>query len=770
MRPRSNGGVLQTKVIFFFYRAALVAAFPLLLLYVGWRAARDRRYLFQLQERFGFWSLREGTPPGSVWLHAVSVGEVLSAMDLLRRIRAELPHTAVYVSCSTLAGREVADAKLGTLADGVFYVPVDMPFAVRRVLRLVRPAVVVVLETEIWPILYREARRAAASVVIVNGRISDKAAPKYARHRWFFRAAFESVNAILAQSAQDRDRFLAAGAPADRVCVNGNLKYDFQPQPGSVPSEVTGSLRRPLWIAASTTGPVYEGDVDEDDLVIAAHIEVRRRFPEAQLLVAPRKPERFDAVEKKLKAAGLPYARRSRMQDGETASVILLDSIGELGGLFPFGDVVFMGGTLADRGGHNILEPALCGKPVVAGPHLENFAAIRDRFRAGDGYVSITAPELAEAVGALLADPARREILGDRAKALAEAERGATGRALRVIADKRWAYVPAALPWGPARPLLWVLAKMWTAGGRVKRALARPRALRTPVISIGGIAMGGVGKTPMARYLAEALQSKGYRPAVLTRGYGREAREVVCLAKGSQAPVSLTGDEAQLLLRSCDVGIGSDRWAAGVAMEKEFNPDVFLLDDGFQHARLKRNVDVVLLDAFDPLAGDAAFPLGRLREDVNALRRADVIVISRAGQRRFDGLRQRLPAVPLFLADVELAGWRPEPPAGPVAAFCGLANPATFYATLRESGAEVVLTKNFPDHHRFTRDELTRLSAAAKARGAQALVTTEKDWVNLPEGSNKLVAPLTLHRLEILTRVREEHLFIEMLAKFVMQH
>jgi 3-deoxy-D-manno-octulosonic-acid transferase len=748
------------------YRAASWAAFPFLLLYVVSRVIRDRRYLRHVSERFGFWRPKERTAPGAVWLHAVSVGEALSAVETLRRMREEMPHTPLYVSCTTLSGREVAESKLTGIADGVFYAPIDMCFAVRRVLRRIRPSVLVVLETEIWPNLYREARRAGAAVVVINGRISDKATRKYQRFRWFFSAALRQVEVVLAQSTQDQQRFIDAGADPDRVRVSGNLKCDFQPGSGGAPALVSRALRHPLWIAASTSAPMHEGDIDEDDVVIATHRQLTERWPDLQLLLAPRKPERFEHVEEKLLAAGLTYARRSAMHEGESAPVILLDSIGELGSLFPAADLVFMGGTLAERGGHNILEPALCGKPVIAGPHLENFAAIRDRFAASRGYVAIGGPgELADAVANLLGNPGARESLGARAKALAEAERGATARALRVIVEKRWQFIPQALPIHVSRPALWMLSKLWIAGGYVKRRFTRRRELSAPVISVGGIAIGGVGKTPMVRYLADAFRARGYQPAALTRGYKRQSRRPLVLAKGSEEPADVTGDEAQLLLRSCDVGIAADRWSVGREMEIRFRPDVILLDDGFQHARLRRAVDIVMLDGMDPFAGDAVVPLGRLREPVEALRRADLIVISRAGKRKFDGLLERLPnQVPVFLSDVEIEAWRPErPPLDGVAAFCGLASPLTFFDTLRNAGARIVLTRTFADHHRYAPEELKALSGDAQRVGARVLVTTEKDCANLPEGVDGLIAPLKLYILEVRLRLRNEAEFFSYL-------
>jgi tetraacyldisaccharide 4'-kinase len=682
----------------------------------------------------------------------------------------ELPHTPIYVSCSTLAGREAADARLSPLVDGVFYAPFDVVFAVRGALRSVRPSVLVVMETEIWPNLYREARRAGASVIVVNGRISDKTAASYQKHSWFFQAVFDHVDCILTQSAEDQRRYVASGAPVNRVRVGGNLKYDFEVKAGAAPELVTRSLRRPLWIAASTTGPMRDGDVDEDDAVIAAYTELVVEWPELQLLVAPRKPERFDVVAAKLQAAGMRFVRRSKMQGGEDADVILLDSVGDLSSLFPYADVVFMGGTLCNRGGHNILEPALCAKAVVAGPHLENFAAVRDRFSAARGYVPIDSDEeLRGAVAELLGDAGRRESLGARARALAESERGATSRALRAITAQRWQFVPRSLPYGWARLLLRVLSRIWIAGGAWKQSRAEPRRLATRVVSIGGLAMGGAGKTPMACYIAELLRIRGHRPAILTRGYKRQSSRIACLAMGSQPPIHVTGDEAQLLLRYADVGIGADRWAAGVAMEEHFRPSVFLLDDGFQHTRLQRDVDIVLLDGIDPLGGDAVFPEGRLREPVEALARADILVVTRAGRRRFDGLLARLPEDKvIFLADVEVTAWIPDrPPLDAVAAFCGLANPLTFFETLHSEGARVVSTHVFPDHHRYTPEDIRSVAQAALESGARVLVTSEKDWVNLPAGFERFAQPFEVRSVAIRTRIRNESSFIARLESLM---
>ena len=654
------------------------------------------------------------TMPGAIWLHAVSVGEVLSCVELVKRLRVLLPSSSIFVSCGTLSGREAAEAKLSELVDGTFFVPLDFVFAIRAVLRRLRPAVVVVLETEIWPNLYREVRRSGVGLLVANGRISAKALGQYTRAKWFFREVLSLPHRILAQSSVDREHYLAAGASPRVVELGGNLKYDFQRSEVLAPEleQWLGGTGR-LWIAASTVGPEFEGDVDEDDAVIAAYALLPANV---RLLIAPRKPERFDLVAAKWSNAGAAFGRRSQLSG--SPRVLLLDSIGELGAVFPFADVVFVGGTLAHRGGHNLLEPALCGKPVIVGPHLENFAEIQQVFREGKGFVEITgAAELGTAVSRLLLDD---EGVGARGKALAEAQRGATDRAVAEIVKLRW----DAVPINPAS-LLQPLAALWDWGGRAKRAVTKTQRLRTPVVSVGGLAMGGVGKTPMVLHLAKLLPGS----AVLTRGYRRDSKEqVTVLEAGLTAPIAVTGDEAQLYLRAgLPVGIGGDRHAAGLAAEQRFHPRLFLMDDGFQHARLHRDFDLVLLDGLDPLAG-GLFPVGRLREPLQALRRADAIVITRSTGNRYSGLLREVRAAgasaPVFYSHVV-----PEPLwiEGPVVAFCGLANPETFRQTLERHGLTITHFHAFPDHHRYSPSDM----AALKKYGLP-LVTTEKDAVKLP--------------------------------------
>jgi 3-deoxy-D-manno-octulosonic-acid transferase len=727
------------------YRLFEFLGFPLIVVYFLLRGLQDRRYLSSLGQRLGFLprSYRQ-TGHAAIWLHAVSVGEVLAAAALVRTLRARFAQAPLFVSASTLAGKAAAEEKLGALVDGVFYAPIDYCFAVRRVLRTIRPRVVVVLETEIWPNLYLEAKRAGCGLVVVNGRISDRAMPRYSRLRWFFRQVLALPDTILAQSESNRVRYLALGA--EQVHLGGNLKYDFEAGRAEAPAAVLEFLERmrpaQVWIAASTMPPAASGDPDEDEAVIAAFREVAAARPELALILAPRKPERFDSAAEALTRAGVGFVRRSGKPGSGDGRVLLLDSIGELGSLFRLADVVFMGGTLARRGGHNVLEPALFGKAVVAGPRMENFAEIAARLTEAGALVRIEeAGELAGAVRALLEDPERRERIGARAKAAAESERGATARAAEEIERLYGASLPRYRAAAPVRVALRPLSRLWLVGGAVKRRLALrgQRHLATPVISVGGLTVGGVGKTPLVLWLAERLKERGRRPAILTRGYRRRASEkCTVLAPGEPALPALTGDEAQMYVRAGvgPIGIGADRAAAGKRIEALWKPDVFLLDDGFQHWPLARSLDLVLLDALDPFGGGEAMPLGRLREPLLALARADAVIVTRTARGESIAaieaqVRKHNGTAPIFTSRVIARGWRdaatgqPASVSSPVAAFCGLGNPDSFWRTLREMGIVPVSRRAFPDHHRYTREELQQL-------GAQTLLTTEKDVANLP--------------------------------------
>lgn len=740
---------LAHRLAYWVYRSLQWLALPGLLAYLGLRIVRDRRYLSGLTERFGFLPRHFArSSPGAIWLHAVSVGEVMSAIALLRRLRETLPEAPLYVSVSTLAGRAMAEQKLAGLADGVFYVPLDYCFAVRRVLRGLKPSVVAVMETEIWPNLWREAVRGGARLVVVNGRISDRALPRYRRFAWFFRAPLALPHDLLAQDTIAEGRYRALGAAHARAA--GNLKFDFDPAAVRIAPDLQAFLdahgASPVVLAASTMPPACEGDVDEDELILDVYRELAPKHPGMLLILVPRRPERFGVAAARLASAGIPHVRRSALAPLEKPGVLLLDTIGELSALFAAADAVFVGGSAAARGGHNMLEPAAFGCAIVTGPNNQNFQAIADEFVARGAMRIATSETLAQVLDELLtAEPARR-MLGKRALELAQARRGATERAVEALARQYDAALPRPRRAWPVRMLLAPLTWAWRAGIAADRAWKSFQLdfAPVPVISIGNLAMGGTGKTPLTLWLCREAARRGLFPAVLLRGYKRRGGEALGLLPGDRAKAAATGEEAQLLLRAGAgaVGVAARRMDAFHLIAARRQPDLVLLDDGFQHWRMRREFDIVLIDALDPFRG-GVFPLGRLREPPAALRRADLIVVTRARPgRRYPALlgeiRRHNPHAPVAFA--RMRACVPELPRAPIGAFCGLGQPEAFRVSLAEAGVKLVFFESFPDHHKYTQAELAALSARA-----DFLLTTEKDLFNLPGTPPNIAAvPLEL--------------------------
>ncbi len=757
---------------------------------------RQRDYIRNLRERFGLLPNEfNQTTHGSIWVHAVSVGEIVAAATLISALRERYPLAPVYVSVTTVTGRRVAEQRLAGQCDGIFYAPLDYCFSIRSTLRRIRPLVLVILETEIWPNLYREVKKTFAGLLVVNGRISERAFPRYRRARWFFAEVLSLPDAILAQDEASRARFAALMRPGDtvRLSVGGNLKYDLEPSKTAPPAALTDFLDRlgatQVWIAASTMPPAAEGDPDEDAAVIVAFEALRAEFPGLLLILVPRHPERFTAAAERLSAGGLAWLRRSELKDGSTLSlpgVLLLDSMGELATIFPLADVVFMGGTLAQRGGHNILEPAACGKAVVIGPHMENFPGIAADFREARAVSAIERPEdLAGALRALLLDADLRRETGERARKQFLARKGATARAV----ERAALLYEHAVPRPPRSwwhyAFLWPLARLWQAGSRWKRERqsAAQRQLPVPVVCVGNITTGGAGKTPAVLWLTERLRECGHAPAILTRGYRRVSREASVIAgPGESLPRLVTGDEPQIFLRraAAPLGIGACRYETGMRLLEKFPADVFLLDDGFQHWRLARDFDLVLIDALMPFGERDLVPLGRLREPMQALARADAFLVTRASAKgRLRGIDAKLrainPAAPIFRSRVvplrwvdaangtehAIEDWRPESPM----AFCGLANPNSFRQTLRALGIQTRAFWPFHDHHVFAPAELRRLEAFARSVGARTLLTTEKDSCNLEPDWYLSIRQTPLYWLKIGTEIEDGDALVKLIVE-----
>jgi 3-deoxy-D-manno-octulosonic-acid transferase len=387
---------------------------------------RHGKYRRGLSERFGIvpQRVRSGSKR-SIWIHAVSVGEVLAVSELVRRLRSEYPEHRIVVSTTTDTGQKLAAARFGP--ENVFYFPFDFEFCVRPYFEVLHPDLIVIAETEFWPNFLRIAQRRGARVATVNARISDRSLPGYRRWRPLLARILRNVDLFLAQTPEDARRLVEIGADADHVRVGGNLKFDIPPP--STPA-IVAQLRSAL--VSSGAGPVLVcgSTVDREELLLLeAFRAALATQPEAVMLLAPRHPERFQQVADQLRESKLAFSKRSTWS-GEllAGSVFLVDSIGELASLYNLADIAFVGGSLVPRGGHSILEPAQYGVPVLVGPHTENFRDIVDLFRSQDAVRVVHSADLSQTLIELLAkeNDNQRRALGRRASETLLSQRGAT--------------------------------------------------------------------------------------------------------------------------------------------------------------------------------------------------------------------------------------------------------------------------------------------------------------------------------------------------------
>lgn len=393
----------------------------------AWPWLRRRGFGDGLGERLGWLPASAAAlaaPP--LWLHCASVGEALSAAPLVGRLRERCPQRPLVVSTTTLTGRAVARDELQ--ADCATLLPVDALHAVDRVFRRVRPRALIVVETELWPGLFRAAARVGAPIAVVSGRLSARTVERARLAGPLFAAALAHVAVFGMQTAADAERIVALGAPAERVHVTGSLKAARQAAPA--PPPLHGLEPRRVLVAAST-------QPGEEEFVLQAFATLRRVYRDALLVLAPRRPERFDAVAELLTASGLGWVRRTTLAAAVPAdvAVLLLDTVGELTRFFPAAAAVFVGGTVAPLGGHNVLEPAAAGRPVAFGPHLDNVRAAAEALCAAEaGRIVRTPGELAEWFDPLLARREAADAAGARARAVALARAESLERTWALLA------------------------------------------------------------------------------------------------------------------------------------------------------------------------------------------------------------------------------------------------------------------------------------------------------------------------------------------------
>ena len=419
--------------MYWIYSGVMAFALVVTLPYWFLQMRRNGKYREGLLERLGKVPRRlSRSSQPSIWVHAVSVGEVLAVDDLVEGLKAAFPEHRLVMSTTTATGQRLARKRLG--AENVFYFPLDFTFAIRNYLRVLRPELVVIAETEFWPNFLRLAHGAGARVVVANARISDRSWPGYCRMKFILRRVLRNVQLFLAQTEEDARRLRDIGAPAERIHVAGNLKFDTTLPAASA---IVASLRSALQRAQSGPVLVCGSTVDnEERLLIRGFENVRASHPRAVMILAPRHPERFEEVAGLLQQLGIRFWKRS-LWSGEPLSggVLLVDTIGELASLYALADVAFVGGSLVPRGGHNILEPAQHGVPIIVGNHTENFRDVVNLFRSRDAVRIVGPAELPLVLLELLANDEERKALGHRAVETVQSQKGATEKTLHFLKD-----------------------------------------------------------------------------------------------------------------------------------------------------------------------------------------------------------------------------------------------------------------------------------------------------------------------------------------------
>jgi 3-deoxy-D-manno-octulosonic-acid transferase len=412
------------------YALALIVSLPYWV--VG--MARAGKYRAGLKERLGGVPSRLALPLGeekSIWVHAVSVGEVLAVTGVVSFLKAEFPETPIFISTTTLTGQRLARERFGERY--VFYLPLDLSFAVNPYVKALRPKVLILVETEFWPNVLRLVKQNEAQIAVVNARISDNSLPGYRRFRSLLRTILRNVDVFLAQTEADRERLIAIGALPERAQVSGNLKFDVKPPAESPLSRVLRQVLAPSQ-RVLVFGSTVEG---EEALLIPCFKTVLNEYPESVIILAPRHPERFDGVAELLRTSGLSFWRRSVWKSTPVVGgVLLLDTIGELASVYSLAELAFVGGSLVPRGGHNILEPAQFAKPILIGPNYQNFRDIVRTFAAKDAVRVVSAQQLTEAVLELLRSPQEALQLGARGWSVVEGGRGSTQRTLAALRER----------------------------------------------------------------------------------------------------------------------------------------------------------------------------------------------------------------------------------------------------------------------------------------------------------------------------------------------
>ena len=764
------------------------------------RSVREKGFVERIRQSLGFFpehALDKVEKKDCIWVHAASVGEIVATSPLIKEFRKEFPKSPILVSVVTTSGYEMANRIIKD-ADAIIYFPLDLPWLAGHVLRRIRPRVFLPVETELWPNFLRTARKIHVPVMMVNGRISDKSVKQYKHLHGLLRDMIGTVKLFAMQSPIDAEYIMRLGAPQELVTVTGNTKFDqtytdVSPEEKQKIIEEMGlSKNDGIFLAGST----HRG---EEEAVLQAFKAVRETHPHARLVIAPRELLRTMEVVHLCRKAGFSVTTRTKLQNEapQDEDIVILDTIGELGKVYSIGDVVFVGGSLVPHGGHNILEPAAHGKAIIVGSHMFNFKDTYALFKNRDACLTVkNGEELAKQVTRLFDEPEHRHRMEEETRAIVRENKGASRKSAILLHQMLESYESSPENRHHVRStqkitnfqtyfidlvhskevdglfphlimgILYIFSLIYGLLVNIKLAgykygIFQKQKLDCFVISLGNVTVGGTGKTPTAQRLARDIRDMGYRVVILNRGYRAKWHgEVGIVSDGKRLHMDAAeaGDEAYMLakhLPEVPVLIGAERAKTGRYAMEHFGAEVAILDDGYQHWQLERDLDILLVDAVNVFGNGYILPRGTLREPISHISRADICLMTKVDQaaagscdyiretvhrynpeaRIVESIHQPRCFIPLTewyvniaSQGIDIAQMRGKR----IMAVSAIGNPASFEQTLSDLGAVIIESLRYPDHHDYAMSEMTDIFQQAENAGAEAIVITEKDAVKIP--------------------------------------
>ena len=824
----------------FLYNLAAILIVTIIIPIFVLRATRERGFIERIKQSFGFYpqeTIDKVAGKNAIWVHAASVGEIVATSPLVREFRKVFPDSPILVSVVTTGGYEMAHRIIKD-ADAIIYFPLDLPFLASRVVGRIRPRVFLPVETELWPNFLKKAKQLDVPVMMVNGRISDRSVKQYKYLFGMLREMIGTVKCFAMQSSIDADYIMRLGAPRELVTVTGNTKFDQAYT--SVSAEERAALIEELGLSGASrimiAGSTHRG---EEELVLAAFKAVREQDPGVRLIIAPREVLRTLEVEHLCRKAGFTVTTRKELQKGDAArgeDIVILDTVGELGRVYGLGDVIYIGGSLIPHGGHNILEPAAHGKAIIVGNQMFNFKDIHALFRNRNAVVTVTnGEELTRETLRLFGDAAERARLEVETLAIINENKGASEKSARILVEMLETYesrrsiraqerivghrvratqkvanfqtyfidlVHDKEVRGISRRLImgvfYVFSLIYEQLVNLKLTMyrwgwAKKERLDCYVISLGNVTVGGTGKTPTAQHLAREISDMGYRVAILNRGYRAKWRgEVGIVSDGRtlKMDAETAGDEAFMLakhLPNVPVLIGAQRAVTGRYAIEHFGAEVAILDDGYQHWQLERDMDILLVDAVNVFGNGYLLPRGTLREPLSHIDRADVCLMTKVDQAAPGAIAHIWETFRSYNQDglilesihqprqfVRLSDWYEDIAAGgvpvtemegkKVLAVSAIGNPASFEQTLADLGIEMVESMRYPDHHDYGERDMAEVLYRAETLGVEAIVITEKDAVKVPGDvvRAKWRIPMYVISVEVTLQKGREEFFQEL--------